>query len=762
MGLNRAELVDQVAENSRDVIFEDELFLVDALEQAAAQAIDGLALLVHDIVVFEQVLAGLEVLRFDRLLRGLDALGDHARLDGNALLHAEALEQVGDPLLGEDAHQVVFQREIKARGAGIALAAGASAELVVDAAGLVALGAEDVQAAGGDHFLMFGVGLGLVAVEHFQPVVGRDNVLVAAVVPLGHVGIVDTGLHFALRRTQRLGRSLLHAFLLGHEFGIAPKQDVGAAAGHIGGDGNRAFASSLSDDLGLALVVLGVQNDVLDAFFLEKLRKPLGFLDGGRAYQHRLIPFVEALNFIGRREVLFFLRAINHVGMLDAEQRLVGRNDHDLELVDLVELGSFRFSRTRHAGQLLVHAEVILEGNGGEGLVLALDLDAFLGFDRLVQTVRPAATGHHAPGELVNDDDLLLAGIVFLRLDDVLDVATVERVRFDGSFHVVLQVPVLGVGNVADAEQLFDLLPAFVGDRDVLVLFVDHEVAGVDLGFAGRHGDLFALLELGDDAVDTLVLVGGLFAGARDDERSAGFVDQDGVDLVDDGVVVHALHAVLEVELHVVAQVVEAKLVVGAVGDVGGVGFAALVIVEIVHDHADRQAEEAVELAHPLGVALGQVVVDRDHVDTAPAERVEVDREGGDQGLAFTGLHFRDLARVQHHPADQLHIEMTHVEDAAAGFAADGEGFDEQLVEDFFQGEVAFGFDLLLAVGVGVRLVGDFGEPLLDALAELVGLGAQLGVGKLLHGRLQSADGFDRRQQALHFALVFGAEHLGN
>ena len=81
-----------------------------------------------------------------------------------------------------------------------------------------------------------------------------------------------------------------------------------------------------------------------------------------------------------------------------------------------------------------------------------------------------------------------------------------------------------------------------------------------------------------------------------------------------------ALHAVVSVELHVVAQVVEAEFVVGAVGDVGGVGFAALLVVEIVDDDADGQAEEAVELAHPLRVALGQVVVDRDHVHAAPAE----------------------------------------------------------------------------------------------------------------------------------------------
>ena len=144
----------KLAENSSDVVFKDELALLHALEQLAAQAVDRLALLVHHVVVFEQVLARFEVLRFDGLLRALDALGDHLGLDGHALFHAQPFQQRTDPLLGEDAHQVVFKREVEARFAGIALAAGAPAKLIVDAPRLVPLGAEDEEAAGRDHLLM--------------------------------------------------------------------------------------------------------------------------------------------------------------------------------------------------------------------------------------------------------------------------------------------------------------------------------------------------------------------------------------------------------------------------------------------------------------------------------------------------------------------------------------------------------------------------------------------------------------------------------
>ena len=555
--------------------------------------------------------------------------------------------------------------------------------------------------------------------------------------------------------------SLLHAFLLGHEFGVAAEQDVGTAACHVGGDRDHALASGLRHNLGFALVILGIQHDVLDALLLQKLREAFGFFDRGGTHQHRLVALIQPLNLIRSREIFFFLRAINNIRILYAQQRLVGRDDQHFQPVNLVELGRFRFGRTGHAGELLVHAEVVLEGNRRQRLVFTFNLDRFLGFDRLVQTVRPPPSRHHASGELVDDDDFLFARIVVLRLYHVLHVAPVKRVRLHGRLDVMLQVPVLRVGNVANAQQLLDLLPAFVGDGNVLVLLIHHKVAGVNLRLARRNIDLFPFFQLGNDAVHALVLVGRFFARTADDQRRPRLIDQDGVHFVDDGVVVHPLHAILQIELHVVAQVVEAELVVGAVGDVGGIGFTALVVIQIVNDDADAQAEEGIELAHPLRVALGQVVVDRNHVHAAPADRVQIYRECGDQCFTFTGLHLGDLALVQHHAADQLHVEMPHVEDPASGLPGYGKRFHQQLVEDFFEGRIALGLNFFLAVGIGLGLVGNLGQPLLDTLAEFAGLGAQLGVRQLSHGRLERIDGLHLGHQALHFALVLGPENLG-
>ena len=124
-----------------------EVAAIGAVEDPLAVAVDTLPLLVHDLVVLEQVLADLEVPLLDLLLRGFDAPRDQAALDPLSFRHAQPFEDALDPRTGEDPHQVIFQGQVEAAAARVALAAAAAAELQVDAPCLVTLGADDMQAA---------------------------------------------------------------------------------------------------------------------------------------------------------------------------------------------------------------------------------------------------------------------------------------------------------------------------------------------------------------------------------------------------------------------------------------------------------------------------------------------------------------------------------------------------------------------------------------------------------------------------------------
>ena len=138
---------------------EDGVAAVGPFENPLPEAIDPLPLLVHHLVVFEQVFAGLEVPLFDLLLGRFDPPRDHAAFDPLAFLHAERFEDRLDPWPGENPHQVVFERQEEAAAAGIALAAAAAAKLQVDAAGFVPLGADHVQAAESANLDPFGLHL---------------------------------------------------------------------------------------------------------------------------------------------------------------------------------------------------------------------------------------------------------------------------------------------------------------------------------------------------------------------------------------------------------------------------------------------------------------------------------------------------------------------------------------------------------------------------------------------------------------------------
>ncbi len=94
-----------------------------------------------------------------------------------------------------------------------------------------------------------------------------------------------------------------------------------------------------------------------------------------------------------------------------------------------------------------------------------------------------------------------------------------------------------------------------------------------------------------------------------------------------------------------------------------------------------------VDRRHPFAVAAGQVIVDRDDVNALAFQRVEIGGQRGDQGFAFAGDHFGDVAAMQHDAAEHLHVEVPHVLRAPAGLAAGGERLGQQIVERFALGE---------------------------------------------------------------------------
>jgi len=276
--------------------------------------------------------------------------------------------------------------------------------------------------------------------------------------------------------------------------------------------------------------------------------------------------------------------------------------------------------------------------------------------------------------------------------------------------------------------------------------------------------------------------------------------------------VVTALHELL-LPLHerVVAQVVEAELVVCAVRDVGPVGRAALGRVRLVLiDAVDGQAVVLEDGPHPVGVALGQVRVHRDEVRAAAGQRVQVEGHDGDERLPFARLHLGDAALMQHDGPEELHIVRDHVpldlgtagrprlaEHAAARLFHDGEGLGQQVVERLVDDDLPLVFEVVqlfvehlalverqrglvalgrLPVAAYVDLLGRgrmaecvadlllsrliVRHRVLDGLAKGVRLAAQLVIGQILQLLVLLVDLVNDGPQLVELALVAVTEKV--
>ena len=352
------------------------------------------------------MLSDLEVPLLNLLLGLLDALVQPRMVDGFSRLHADAGHDALHLLAAEQPHQVVVHGDVELGASRITLTAGASPQLVVDAAALVAFRTHDVETAQVLHLLVVCKPLLLLDLQ-------------------GSLKLLRRG----------AGASPLP----GPELRVTAQLDVGTTSCHVGGDGDGTLCTCLRNDEGLAGMVLGVQHLVAHTAAGQKGGKVLRLLDGDGAHQYGLALAVAFDDLLADGLPLVVFGHVDLVVLVLSCHRLVGGNHHHLQSVDLVELHRLGLGGTGHAGKLVVHAEEVLEGDGGQGSVPLGNADVLLGLDGLVESVAVAAALQDTSGELVYNLHLavphhvvhigLVEGVGPHRLGEVVDVLEVALLK---------------------------------------------------------------------------------------------------------------------------------------------------------------------------------------------------------------------------------------------------------------------------------------------------------------------------------------------
>ena len=454
----------------------DALADILAVKHLAALIVYNVTLSVHDIVVLQDRLTGLEVAALNGLLCLLDGVGQHLVVKRSVLVNAEGLHHVHHSLRAEKTHNVVGHGDEEAAFARVALTSGTAAQLIIDTAGLVALGAANKQAAGCSDLL------GFLRADHLV----RIHALAEHCSCLEYLLVGRFGIACCLG-DDLVGKARLAQVVLCKIFCVTAEHDIRTTACHVRRDGDSAELTCLSDDLRFLLVVFGVQNVVLDAALSKKAGQVLALFDGYSADQHRLTLFVTLDDLLDDSLILTDIILEHDIGMVDPHNGLVRGYLDDIQLIDSRKLLGLGDRGTGHTGELFVKSEVVLESDGRKGLVLALNIDVLLGLNSLMQALAVAAAEHDTAGELVNDKYLAV-------FDNIVDIALhyavgtqrlIDMMREGGVFDVGVIFKIKGtlclLNTPCSEGRSSRLLVDNIVCVDILVLFLLGIGGGVDL-----------------------------------------------------------------------------------------------------------------------------------------------------------------------------------------------------------------------------------------------------------------------------------------
>src|SRR5210317_1196055 len=125
---------------------------------------------------------------------------------------------------------------------------------------------------------------------------------------------------------------------------------------------------------------------------------------------------------------------------------------------------------------------------------------------------------------------------------------------------------------------------------------------------------MYILFKTGNEFVYRMIKFSRDIGRSGNDKRCPCLINEDGVNLINYGKVKIPLTIILDVKLHIVAQVIKTKLVVGAVGHVSIISLLALLVVHAMNDSACGKPQETVNCTHPLCITTGQVIIDRNNM----------------------------------------------------------------------------------------------------------------------------------------------------
>ena len=196
-------------------------------------------------------------------------------------------------------------------------------------------------------------------------------------------------------------------FLLGFKLRISAQDDVGTSSCHVCSYRDGSQTSRLCDYLSFLLMLLRIQHiEVLYPALSEGIGYKLRLFYRYCTYKYRLPLSVSLLHPVDDGLVLASFRSIYGILQVISDNRLVGRDDNNVHVVNVSEFPFLRLGGTRHSRKLLIHSEIVLQCDGRKRLGFRAHEHVFLSLDSLMESVAVSSSEHETSRELIYDHNL--------------------------------------------------------------------------------------------------------------------------------------------------------------------------------------------------------------------------------------------------------------------------------------------------------------------------------------------------------------------
>ena len=223
---------------------------------------------------------------------------------------------------------------------------------------------------------------------------------------------------------------------------------------------------------------------------------------------------------------------VHHVRVIHPDHGAVGWNHRHIKVVDFLELNRFRIRGSGHASQFIVHAEVILDRYARKSLIFLTNPNALLGFDGLMQPIRPASAGHETTGKFINDDD-------FAVLNYIVNVALKNGMSLQRLVDMVQGPDLRRVIQVTHTENTLNFRYPLFGERCGSELLV--------------NGVIDLALETWNNSIERVIFLGGFFCRAGNNQWRPSFINQDVIHFINNGKMQFTLDIIFKIKLHIIA-----------------------------------------------------------------------------------------------------------------------------------------------------------------------------------------------------------------